>query len=108
MKLSFLKGVLWGVLAGILLAPKSGRETRDEIKKTYGEITDRISEELALLKEVTADTYGQVTQSVVNAYLEAKKITTKEAEQIVAELKEGYDKIRIAHEEGIKREIKSA
>lgn len=108
MKLRFLKGVLWGVLAGILLAPKSGRETRDEIKKTYGEITDRISEELALLKEVTADTYNEVTQSVVNAYLEAKKITKNEAEQIVAELKESYDKIRFAHQEGIKKVEKSA
>ena len=108
MKLRFLKGVMFGALAGILLAPKAGKDTRDEIKKTYGEITDRITEELALLKEVSADTYDQVTHSVVNAYLEAKKITKSEAEQIVAELKEGYDKIRIAHQEGIKREIKSA
>ncbi len=39
---------------------------------------------------------------------ETKKITAREAEQIVAELKEGYDKIRFAHQEGIKREEKSA
>jgi gas vesicle protein len=93
MKFSFLKGVLWGVLAGILLAPRAGRETREELKKIYGEITDRITEELSRLKEVTAEAYGQVTQSVVNAYVEAKKITTHEAAQI-----------RFAHQEGMKRE----
>jgi len=108
MKFRFLKGVMWGVLAGILLAPKAGRETRDEIKKVYGEITDRITEELARLKEVTRDTYAQVVQSAVNVYLETKKISKKEADQIIAELKEGYDKIRFAHQEGIKREEKSA
>ena len=108
MKFRFLKGVLWGVLAGILLAPRAGRETREEIKKIYGEITDRITDDLARLKEVSRDTYNQVIQSAVNAYLETKKITKKEAEQIIAELKEGYDKIRFAHQEGIKREEKSA
>jgi len=107
MKLSFLKGVLFGVVAGILLAPKSGRETREEIKKIYAEITDRITEELARLKEVTRDAYNEVVHSVVNAYVQAKQITTMEAEQIIAELKDGYDKIRVAHEEAIRREEKS-
>jgi gas vesicle protein len=108
MSLRFLKGVLFGVLAGIILAPKAGKETRDEIKKTYEDITDRITEELSRLKEVTADTYNQVVQSVVNVYTETKKITKTEADQIVAELKEGYDKIRFAHQEGVKREEKIA
>jgi gas vesicle protein len=108
MKLKFLKGVLFGALAGILLAPRAGKETRDEIKKTYGDITDRITEELACLKEVSSEAYNQVVQSVVNAFTETKKITKTEAEQIIAELKEGYDKIRFAHQEGVKREDKSA
>jgi gas vesicle protein len=108
MKLRFLKGVLFGAVAGILLAPRSGRETREEIKKAYEEITDNITEELCRLKEVTLDTYNQVVHSVVNGYLEAKKITAKEAEQIIAELKDGYDKIRFAHQEGTKREEKRA
>ncbi len=108
MKFRFLKGVLWGVLAGMLLAPKAGKETREEIKKIYCEITDQITEELARLKEVSLETYNQVIHSVVNGYLEAKKITIKESEQILAELKEGYDKIRFAHQEGIKKEEKSA
>jgi gas vesicle protein len=108
MKLRFLKGVLFGALAGILLAPRAGKETRDEIKKTYGDITDRITEELSCLKEVSSEAYDQIVQSVVNAFTETKKITKTEAEQLIAELKEGYDKIRFAHQEGVKREEKSA
>lgn len=108
MKLRFLKGVLFGALAGIMLAPRAGKETRDEIKKTYGDITDLITEELSCLKEVSSEAYDQIVQSVVNAFTETKKITKAEAEQLVAELKQGYDKIRFAHQEGVKREEKSA
>jgi gas vesicle protein len=104
MKFGFLKGALLGVLAGILLAPRSGRETREEIKKAYEEISDRISEELSRLKVVTRDTYDQIVRSAVDTYVETKRITAKEAEQIIAQLKEGYDKIRNVHQEGIKIE----
>jgi gas vesicle protein len=108
MKFRFLKGALLGVLAGILMAPKAGRETREGIKKAYEEISDRISEELCLLKEVTQETYNQIIHSAVNAYVETKKITVKEAEQIIAQLKEGYEKVRNTHKEGVKVENKNA
>jgi gas vesicle protein len=98
-KLKFLKGALLGVVAGILMAPKSGKETREEIKRYYEEISDRISEELARMKEVTRDTYDQVVSSVVLSYQEARKITAREAELIKQTLADGFEKIRRTHEE---------
>lgn len=37
-------GVLVGACAGLLLAPKSGEETRDELTKTVSDLSDKIAE----------------------------------------------------------------
>jgi gas vesicle protein len=37
-------GVLVGAVAGLLLAPKSGQETRDELGKTMADLSDKLSD----------------------------------------------------------------
>ncbi len=37
-------GVLVGAVAGLLLAPKSGEETRDDLSKTLGDLSDKVTE----------------------------------------------------------------
>ncbi|MCS6775263.1 MAG: YtxH domain-containing protein [Chloroherpetonaceae bacterium] len=37
-------GVLVGAVAGLLLAPKSGQETRDELSKALKDLSDRVSD----------------------------------------------------------------
>jgi hypothetical protein len=39
-----------GVVAGILLAPKSGKETREDIRKKAGEVTETIKKKVSSLK----------------------------------------------------------
>src|SRR5665647_932145 len=56
-KLGFLRGALLGLMAGLLVAPRSGKEMRENIKKHYEEISDRISEELSRFKDITQETY---------------------------------------------------
>ncbi|HMA54439.1 MAG TPA: YtxH domain-containing protein [Acidobacteriota bacterium] len=96
-KLGFLRGALLGLLAGLLVAPRSGKETRENIKKHYEEISDRIAEELSCMKDVTQETYTQVVGAVVHGFVEAKKITADEAAEIKIELKKGFDDIRESH-----------
>jgi len=54
--LAFLGGAIAGVVAGILLAPKSGEETRRELKeyarRTEEEVVERAKEARAALDEV--------------------------------------------------------
>jgi gas vesicle protein len=54
--LAFLCGAIGGVMAGILLAPKSGEDTRREIKgyarKTEEEVIEKAKEARAALDEV--------------------------------------------------------
>jgi gas vesicle protein len=37
-------GVLVGAVAGLLLAPKSGEETRDDLGKSINELSDKVTE----------------------------------------------------------------
>ena len=37
-------GVLVGAVAGLLLAPKSGQETRDDLSRSMTDLSDKISE----------------------------------------------------------------
>ncbi len=37
-------GVLVGAVAGLLLAPKSGEETRDDLGKSMNDLSDKVSE----------------------------------------------------------------
>jgi gas vesicle protein len=37
-------GVLVGAVAGLLLAPRSGQETRDELGKSISDLSDKLSE----------------------------------------------------------------
>jgi len=94
----FLSGAVLGLIAGLLVAPRSGKETRENIKKHYEEISDRISEELTRLKDITKETYAQVVGSVVHGFVEAKKITSDEAAELKGELKKGFENIRKSHQ----------
>ncbi|MFP4082155.1 MAG: YtxH domain-containing protein [Candidatus Aminicenantes bacterium] len=90
----FLLGLLTGAVAGILFSPKSGKETREEMRRYYFEMKDQILENLPQIKDITKETYENVVNTVVAGYEEAKKITTKEAAEIREELKAGYDRIK--------------
>ncbi|RPI98863.1 MAG: YtxH domain-containing protein [Candidatus Aminicenantes bacterium] len=97
-KMGFLRGAVLGLLAGLLVAPKSGKETRDNIKKHYEEITDRICDEVSRMKAITKETYAEVVGAVVCGFEEARKITAEEAVEIKEELKKGFEEIRKSHE----------
>jgi gas vesicle protein len=90
----FFLGVLAGALAGVIFAPRSGRETREGLKEHYSEIKDQVIGKTASIKGITRETYENIVDSVVEGFESAKKITSSEASDIRAELKSGYHKIR--------------
>lgn len=86
-------GALAGVIAGILMAPKSGKETRDDIASYFNEMKDKITEELNKVGDVTKDTYNGIVGKVVKAYETGKKITKEDAKEIQDKFDENYDKV---------------
>lgn len=97
-KKSLIEGIAIGAVAGaiatILLAPKAGKETRDEIKSHLDEIKDCIVTRLEDAGEFSKKKYEQIVKAVIGEYEAAKKITEDEAQEIEARLHEGYEAIK--------------
>ena len=87
-------GAVAGAIAGILLAPKSGQETRDEIKAHLEEIKDAIVKRLEAAGEFTQEKYEEIVKAVVGEYEAAKKITVDEAKEIETRLRDAYEAIQ--------------
>jgi len=79
--LAFLGGAIAGVVAGILLAPKSGEETRRELRgyarKTEEEVIEKAKEARAALDEVIER--GKHVVAETKANVEAAIKTGREA-----------------------------
>ena len=82
--LAFLGGAIAGVIAGILLAPKSGEETRRELKgyarRTEEEVIEKAREARAALDEVIerGKDFVEKKKSDVEAAVKAGKLSMKE------------------------------
>ena len=87
-------GAVAGAIAGLLLAPKSGQETRDEIKEDLMEIRDKIVERLEAAEDFTQEKYDEVVKAVIAEAAAAKKMTTDEIKELEDKLRDGYDSIR--------------
>ena len=70
--LTFLGGAAAGVLAGILLAPKSGKETREVIAKRATDIKDEIGSTLEAnsqkIKSLANSTMSRVNKKVAELF----------------------------------------
>lgn len=103
---SFLKGILVGAIAGavagVLLAPKSGAETREDLKKLavdfgekanelYKKATDILKEKLDQLKKagkkIDQEKYLELVSQVVDEIKKDTLVTADVAQKISAQLK---------------------
>lgn len=86
-------GVLAGAIAGILLAPKSGKQTRAGISNYIHEMKDEIADKLAKADDVTKEIYHGIVNKIVKVYEYGKKITTEDADDIRKKLDDNYDTV---------------
>ena len=97
-KKNFIEGIavgaVAGAIAGLLLAPKSGEEMRNDIKESLMEIKDQIVERLEKLEDFTQEKYDEVVKAVLAEHSTGKKITADEAKELEATLRDGYEAIK--------------
>ena len=110
---SFLKGILVGAIAGavagVLLAPKSGAETREDLKKLaidfgekanelYTKATSILKEKLELLKKagkkIDQEKYLDLVSQVVNEIKKDSVVTADVAQKISAQLKTDWSLVK--------------
>ncbi|MEI8143408.1 MAG: YtxH domain-containing protein [Candidatus Berkelbacteria bacterium] len=87
-------GILAGAIAGILLAPKSGEETRADISEYVTEMKNKIAAELAKVGEVTKEVYSDVVEKIVKVYELEKKITAKDAKDLKDKLGKNFEEVK--------------
>ena len=91
--LGMLCGTLAGAIGGVLLAPKSGKETRQDIARYTSEMKDKIAAELSKMGEFSRESYNSVVDRVVETYERAKRIGRSDAAEIRAIMDDNFEKI---------------
>ena len=66
--MGILAGVLGGIVAGILFAPKSGEESRKELKETIDELKEKYSPEIIQAKEQAMCAIKSSKEKIEDAY----------------------------------------
>ena len=66
--MGILAGVLGGIVAGVLFAPKSGEESRKELKETIDELKEKYSPEILQAKEQAMCAIKSSKEKVEDAY----------------------------------------
>lgn len=111
-KNSTLKGLLLGAIAGltagVLFAPKSGKETREDIKNKALELTGKardlytkaeteLKEKVTALKETGASidkkAYGKLVDEVVDEVKKDGEVAKETASKMASMLKDDWKKI---------------
>ena len=76
-------GVTVGAVAGVLLAPKSGKETREDVVKAVKKLPDKAKEGIETVKEKIEEVKKNVSEKAEDV----KKNITEKAEEKIEEAK---------------------
>ena len=87
-------GALAGGIAGILFAPKSGKETRGDIKKAVEKATVEIKEKADEVRDLTVEKYQAIVDGVTEEYQELRELSAEKLGEIRADLYKNYQKIK--------------
>lgn len=78
---AFLLGLIAGGVLGILFAPKSGKETRDDIQNYLNEAEKKLEEKKIEIKEATAKHMATIKDQVSKTFQQEKERITAKSEE---------------------------
>jgi len=86
-------GVVGGAL-GVLFAPQSGKETREDIKEALSDAKKEIGEKANQIQDLTLTQYQKIVDEVVNQYKTIKNLGNKKVAKIKKEFCANYQKAK--------------
>ncbi len=104
-------GALAGTAAGILMAPKSGAETREDIKQFAGDVRDRtldmytkarksVERKVKSLKDlgekIDETKYSKLVEEVVDEYKQKDLLSSEAAKDLGKQLKKDWTTVKKA------------
>jgi gas vesicle protein len=87
----FLAGILGaaaGAIGGILLAPKSGKETREDLKELAAKLTKQVKSSAEETEQKVKEIFGEASKAAVDKY---REIRSTVVDKIVALKSAGQD-----------------
>jgi len=102
-------GALAGAAAGVLLAPKSGKETREDIKKfakdtkekglelfeqAKAEVNKKIANVKKAGKKIDAEEYKKIVAEIVDTFKGNGKLTEKAAKKLGEQLRSDWNNVK--------------
>lgn len=92
---TFIKGLLAGVAVGgslgVLFAPKSGKETRQDIQEAYKHVSADVAKKVSQAKDVTEKTYHEIVDKAVTEYRKLEQLTNEQADDLSKALKSRWN-----------------
>lgn len=87
-------GLAVGAVLGVLFAPKSGRETRTDIKAWMDDMSDELYYRVKNTQDLTKEQYNMIVDDIGNKYRKSKAIKDSELEDFISDLKMRWARIK--------------
>src|SRR3989339_237901 len=89
-----LVGAAIGMLAGVLLAPESGKAVRNDIHKLSGDFYKYVATQVKKIKAVGEDQYGEFVNKWAKSYAKANKLSADEEAALIDGAKHSWKQIK--------------
>ena len=89
-----LLGLALGAIAGMFLAPRSGRQNRADFRNWMRRMNGEIYDRLADASEMTREKYEQIVDTVAEKYRKLGEIKESEIDDFAIELKNRWERIK--------------
>ena len=88
-----MAGLAIGGVIGVLFAPKSGRQTRQDLKRAYKATSKDIAKRINDLEDISQSKYDQIVDAVVNEYQKLDPITQEQIDALKATLQDKWNEV---------------
>ncbi len=89
-----LVGAVLGVVAGLALAPETGKELRADVTKRLNEFYAYLAPKLKKLKKMGEEDFQEFVVEAAKTYTKAKKLSAEESASLVSEAKKSWKHIK--------------
>ncbi len=89
-----LLGFALGAVAGALLAPKSGKESREQMTNWANNFSEELNSRVHNMRDMTVEKYNSTIDDIAYKYRKMNGIKQSELNDFISDLKMRWDRIK--------------